>query len=111
MEHSVKHLRAVLSVARTILMNLADAEEVLGACTFLLQTCPHPWHRTRPLLAGVGSNPHTNTHLNCQLCPPRSKPGAVQFTGVIMLSSRRLKITLPTLSPISPFAVPNCIRI
>jgi RNA polymerase sigma-70 factor (ECF subfamily) len=28
MEHSVKHLRAVLSVARTILMNLADAEEV-----------------------------------------------------------------------------------
>jgi DNA-directed RNA polymerase specialized sigma24 family protein len=27
MEHSVKHLRAVLSVARTIL-NLADAEEV-----------------------------------------------------------------------------------
>jgi DNA-directed RNA polymerase specialized sigma24 family protein len=28
MEHSVKRLRAVLSVARTILMNLADAEEV-----------------------------------------------------------------------------------
>ena len=28
MEHSVKYLRAVLSVARTILMNLADAEEV-----------------------------------------------------------------------------------
>src|ERR1700746_3246788 len=28
MEHSVKHLLAVLSVARTILMNLADAEEV-----------------------------------------------------------------------------------
>jgi hypothetical protein len=28
MEHSVKHLRAVLSLARTILMNLAHAEEV-----------------------------------------------------------------------------------
>src|SRR5260370_25251929 len=111
MEHSVKHLRAVLSVARTILMNLADAEEVLGACTFLLQTCPHPWHRTRPLLAGVGPNPHTNTHLNCQLCPPRSKPGAVQFAWLISISSRRPKISLRLWSPLSQVECANCIGI
>jgi quercetin dioxygenase-like cupin family protein len=83
----------------------------LGACTFLLQTCRHPWHRTRPLLAGVGPNPHTNTHLNCQLCPPRSKPGAVQFAWLISISSRRPKISLRLWSPLSQVECANCIGI
>jgi len=58
------------------------------------QTCPHPWHRIRPLLGGVALSLRTSTTFKMEAMAPTKQTGPVKFAWLTRETSWRRKISL-----------------